>query len=313
MKIERLLAITIILLNNKKITAQELADKFDISVRTVYRDIETINNAGIPIISYPGNNGGFGILDTFKLDKHIFTDDDINSVLSALKGVSNTLGDSFVGSALEKLVNIGLSRNADAIDKLEEKFVIDFMPMGSTFRQKEVFQVINYALNNNLLLTIDYSNAKGEITKRQIEPMTLVFKTYSWYLFAYCRLKDDCRFFKLSRISNPTAEITKFQRRDYKYTDFEQREISEFQSADTTELVLKFSPKIKYRVEDYFMPEHIRYLNDGYLLVTVNWRLDDWVYGYILGCGEDVEIISPVEIKEKLVEKIKKISELYQT
>ncbi len=310
MKIERLLAITIILLNNKKITAQELSAKFDVSLRTIYRDIESINNSGIPIISFPGNNGGFGILDTFKLDKHIFTDDDISSVLSTLKGVSNSLGESFLGSALEKLVNIGISRNSNTLENLEEKFVIDFMPMGYTHRQKEVFQSILYALNNSLLLNIEYSNAKSEISSRQIEPMTLVFKAYAWYLFAFCRLKNECRFFKLSRISNPITEISKFERRPFKYSDFEQKAVS---ITDITTITLKFSKIMKFRVEDYFTNDNIEYLADGTMLVTINWKIDDWVYGYILSFADEVEVISPAYLKEKIIEKSKKIFNSYQS
>jgi predicted DNA-binding transcriptional regulator YafY len=310
MKIERLLTITIILLNNKKITAQELSEKLGVSLRTIYRDIDSINNAGIPIISYPGNNGGFGILDTFKLDKHIFTNEDINSVLSTLKAVTNTLGESFLGSALEKLVNIGISRNSSLIENLEEKFVIDFMPMGYTFRQNNVFGSIIYALNNNLLLNIDYCNANGEITHRQIEPMTLVFKTYAWYVFAFCRLKNACRFFKLSRISNPITIITKFQRRTYKYSDFEQKQITEI---ETSLIILKFSSKMKYRVEDYFTTEQIEYNDDGSMMVKANWRIDEWVYGFILSFTEDVEVISPIELKNNIYHKLQNIFNMYQS
>lgn len=310
MKLERLLSITIKLLNNERVSAKELAEKFGVSIRTIYRDVDTINSAGIPIVSYQGNNGGFGIIDTFKLDKHIFTDNDISSVLSALKGISRTLGDDKLDLALEKLVNIGLSRNKADGANMDEKVIIDFMPMGYTERQKAALKVIYYAISNNLLIDFDYTNAQGSATSRTVEPITLVFKTYVWYLFAYCRLKQDFRFFKLSRMSSLNAQVQKFEPRAVKYTDYE---IDIHAPIKVVQMKLKFSKNVKTRVEDYFQNEAIEHCADGSLIVEVEWREDEWVYSHILSYGADVEVISPIELREIIKEKAKNICKLYQT
>ena len=309
MKLERLLAITIILLNNDKVQAKDLAERFEVSIRTIYRDLETINMSGIPIISYPGNNGGYGIMDTFKIDKHIFSDSDIESVLSTLKGISNSLDDTQLDSALEKLMNIGLSRNKN-ISQLNDKIIVDIFRYGASAKQKEAHKLIYYAINNSRLINFEYVNALGEATARTIEPMTLVFKNFSWYLFAFCKLKDDFRFFKLTRIRNINVSVHSFARREAKYGDYE---LSAERSYQGVELIIKFNARIKHRIEEYF-PENIaEYLQDGSPIVKLNWKEDDWIYSFILSYGDDAEIISPPHIRENYIKKIKNISALYQT
>ena len=309
MKLERLLAITIILLNNDKVQAKDLADRFEVSIRTIYRDLETINMSGIPIISYPGNNGGYGIMDTFKIDKHIFSDSDIESVLSTLKGISNSLDDTQLDSALEKLMNIGLSRNKD-LSHLNDKIIVDIFRYGVSAKQKEAHKLIYYAINNSRLINFEYVNALGEATARTIEPMTLVFKNFSWYLFAFCKLKDDFRFFKLTRIRNINVSVHSFVRREAKYGDYE---LSAERNYQGVELIVKFNSRIKHRIEEYF-PENIsEYLPDGSPIVKLNWKEDDWIYSFILSYGDDAEIISPPHFRENYIKKIKNISALYQT
>ena len=309
MKLERLLAITIILLNNDKVQAKDLADRFEVSIRTIYRDLETINMSGIPIISYPGNNGGYGIMDTFKIDKHIFSDSDIESVLSTLKGISNSLDDTQLDSALEKLMNIGLARNKD-LSHLNDKIIVDIFRYGASAKQKEAHKLIYYAINNSRLINFEYINALGEATARTIEPMTLVFKNFSWYLFAFCKLKDDFRFFKLTRIRNINVSVLSFVRREAKYSDYE---LSAERNYQGVELIVKFNARIKHRIEEHF-PENIsEYLPDGSPIVKLNWKEDDWIYSFILSYGDDAEIISPPHIRENYIKKIKNISALYHT
>ena len=309
MKLERLLAITIILLNNDKVQAKDLADRFEVSIRTIYRDLETINMSGIPIISYPGNNGGYGIMDTFKIDKHIFSDSDIESVLSTLKGISNSLDDTQLDSALEKLMNIGLARNKD-LSHLNDKIIVDIFRYGASAKQKEAHKLIYYAINNSRLINFEYINALGEATARTIEPMTLVFKNFSWYLFAFCKLKDDFRFFKLTRIRNINVSVHTYARREAKYGDYE---LSAERNYQGVELIIKFNARIKHRIEEYF-PENIsEYLPDGSPIVKLNWKEDEWIYSFILSYGDDAEIISPPHIRENYIKKIKNISALYQT
>ena len=309
MKLERLLAITIILLNNDKVQAKDLADRFEVSIRTIYRDLETINMSGIPIISYPGNNGGYGIMDTFKIDKHIFSDSDIESVLSTLKGISNSLDDTQLDSALEKLMNIGLARNKD-LSHLNDKIIVDIFRYGASAKQKEAHKLIYYAINNSRLINFEYVNALGEATARTIEPMTLVFKNFSWYLFAFCKLKDDFRFFKLTRIRNINVSVHTYARREAKYGDYE---LSAERNYQGVELIIKFNARIKHRIEEYF-PENIsEYLPDGSPIVKLNWKEDEWIYSFILSYGDDAEIISPPHIRENYIKKIKNISALYHT
>ncbi len=311
MKIERLLAIVVLLLNKNRISAVELAEKFGVSVRTIYRDIETINSAGIPIISFPGNNGGFGILDTYKFDKHCISEADMNYLLSTIKGINTTMNDVRLETIIAKLLNLSKRKVQTNNDESEEYYIIDMQPYGFINKQKETIKHIHKALANHNVIEVEYVNSKSEISTRLLEPMTLVFKAYVWYLFAYCRQKDDFRFFKLSRIKNlKFMENLVFERRDYKYSDFEKR--NEY-TTELTKIVLRFSERLKSRIEDYFPEESITYNIDGTLDITREWVEDEWVYSYIMSFGDDVQVIAPSHIKEKIIEKAENILKRFQS
>jgi predicted DNA-binding transcriptional regulator YafY len=309
MKLERLLSITVTLLNRNSVQAKELSEKFNVSIRTIYRDIEAINAAGIPIVSLQGKNGGFTILDTFKIDKHTFTNDDIRNTIGALKSVSNALGDPKLDVALEKLINIGISKNKNILDVSDDKIIIDFAPEGFSNKQKNKLKQVYYALENCLPLEFDYSNSRGENTRRVCEPITLTFQGFSWYLLAYCRLKSDFRLFKISRMDNLQTHVKKFERQKFSFADFK----SNVQKINynKVDFIFKISPKAKYKIEDYFDKDKIETLSDGSLIINQTWHLDDWIYSFLLSFGEELEIISPEYVKVELCRKAKNILNIY--
>lgn len=310
MKIERLLSIVVMLLNKERICANDFADKFGVSLRTIYRDIETINNAGIPIISYPGNNGGFGIIDTFKFEKHFISEADMDYLLASVKGINSTMNDIRLEVIIEKLINLSKRKSENLKNESDEFYIIDMQPYGNVNKQKDAIKYIHKAISNYNILEIEYINTKKEISKRNIEPMTLVFKGYVWYLFAYCLEKEDYRFFKLTRIKDIKIHEDKiFSRRNYKYSDFEKRSMSDF---ELTKIELKFSEKVKNRIEEYFPQENLTYNIDGTVTINVEWVEDEWVYSYIMSYGDNVEVISPEHIKENIYKKAKNILNKFQ-
>lgn len=309
MRIDRMLAITVILLNRKRISARALADKFEVSVRTIYRDIDALNSAGIPVVSYPGNDGGFGIVDTFKLDRQLFTFRDMISVISALNGLNKTLEDSELDNVIEKIRNLVPREKSGELDLSLEQFIIDVLPWGARQKQRELIQIVHNAIVNKKLLEFTYRNSKGEETRRAVEPMTLLFKGYAWYLFGFCQLRNDYRFFRLSRISNPDSSQIDFQRRDKSYNEFE----TDQKNQKPVSLVFKFSPEVRFRVEDFFDPEDIEILENGGTIVRVQWPEDEWVYSMILSYGEHIQVLEPAHICEKILQKVKKIVTNFQT
>lgn len=298
------------LLNRKRITARELAEKFEVSIRTVYRDIDAINLAGIPITSHQGSDGGFGIIDTYKIDRQLLTLNDMLAMLSALKGINTTLEDRELDSAIEKITSLVPKDKTEQLNLHLEQLVIDILPWGYTKKQREKLKEIHHSIISNRLLNFHYRNYKGEKNVRTVEPMTLLFKGYAWYLFAYCCLRQDYRIFRLSRMYFLDTLEKQFVRREKSVHEVMKPDI------DTnywTHLVLKFSPKARVRVEDYFDEEQIEIQQNGDLIVKVSFPEDEWVYSIILSYGEFVEVLQPQHIRKIIQEKAKKIINYYQT
>ena len=308
MKIDRMLTIIVMLLNRDRISAKELAEKFEISVRTVYRDIDTINMAGIPVVSYPGNNGGFGILENYKLDHQVLTLNNMCSMLSALKGINSTLEDAELESSIEKLRNLIPQDKTDHLDLHMEQIIINMLPWRHTPKQKQQVKIIQSAIIQSQLITITYRNNANETSTRQIEPMSLIFKSYTWYLFAYCKLKTDFRIFRISRMIHLQVEDERFERREKSYHEIEQ---ASMERVSSTTVTLKFAPEVRTRVEDSFDRENIEVLSTGDLIVTAHFPDEELYYPMIFSFGEHVEVLGPERLRRAVVSKIKLMQEKY--
>jgi predicted DNA-binding transcriptional regulator YafY len=308
MRIDRMLSITVMLLNRDRISARELAEKFEISVRTVYRDIEAINMAGIPVISYPGNDGGFGIMENYKIDRQLLSLNDMLTILTALKGINTGLENSEVESAIEKISNLVPKDKAEEMELFFKQIVIDIAPYGHSEKYKNNLKMIQRSIADNRLIGITYMNAKGEKLERIIEPMTLIIKGYTWYLFAYCRERNDYRIFRFSRIKNATELDEHFKRKDVSHSKY----ISQNDSTQTLmPIALRFSSEVRVKVEDYFEQEQMEVQENGDIIIKVNYPEDEWVYSFILSYGEHVEVLEPEHLKKIICEKAKKIAEKY--
>jgi predicted DNA-binding transcriptional regulator YafY len=309
MRIDRMLTIIVMLLNRDRITARELADKFEISVRTVYRDIEAINLAGIPVISFSGNDGGFGIMKNYKIDRQLLTLSDMFTILSALKGVSTGLKDIELESAIEKIRSLVPKEKSGEMDIHFERLAIDLMPWGISHKHKTLFKTIQNSINENLLLKIKYSNIKSENSERIIEPMTLIMLGYTWYLFAFCRMREKFRIFRLSRIKKVVILQQNFSRKEASYKDYMGPDMDD---QAMVQLVLRFFSAVRARVEDYFDEEQIDTQKNGDMIVKVSYPEDEWVYSNILSYGEFVEVLEPAHIRKIIQEKAKKILGQYK-
>ena len=309
MRIDRLLAVTVMMLNRDRVTARELAEKFEISVRTIYRDLEAIGLAGIPVVSYSGNRGGYGIMDTFRLDRQYLTFDDIISMVSVLRGVNTALENRELDTAIEKITSMVPGGQMEEMEQYFDRIIVDLLPLGYTKRQKAQFKTVHRAVAGQFLLKFNYRNSLGEKTHRTVEPMTLIFKGYAWYLFAFCRLKNDFRLFRLSRMSASEVLDETFKRRSRSYESMWSPSKDRIKTVD---LVLKFLPAARVRVEDFFDENQIEYLEDGTLQVKVTFPEDEWVYSTLLSYGEDLEVLAPLHIRQILKEKAEKISLIYK-
>ncbi|VBB08253.1 Hypothetical protein LUCI_3524 [Lucifera butyrica] len=308
MRLNRLLSIVMLLINRKRIQAKDLARLFEVSVRTIYRDIETINEAGIPVVAYPGANGGLGILENYRVDKNILSDEEIISILRALRGLESSLGDKKILHIIEKVTGLIPRNKMEQVNEKCNQVVIDLSGWEEREAFKERVNVLNEAVEGCRAVSFRYIAANGVETERTVEPLQIYFKERTWYLYAFCHLRNDYRFFKLARMKKLQCLETTFQPRAVAgqwYNGQAGRE------GAGVELKLKFSPRVRGRVEEYLFAGELHYGEDGFLYVTVVYPEDEWVYGFILSFGKDVEVLQPLHIKTIICERAAAILDVY--
>ncbi len=311
MKIDRLLSIVVYLLNRDLVSASALAKRFGVSVRTIQRDMEAIDLAGIPVISVQGPSGGYGIMDGYKMDRRLVTVDDLFFIITALRGIEDSLDDRRIGDALEKMRGLLPSANDNGFKDREEKLHIDFSMLGGGPDQRRVFKTVQEAVNSGRLLKMDYTNNRLERESRIVEPMTIVFQWRSWYLFAYCRLREGYRLFRISRIREPKILDERFRRRNYGYEEFS-RENDPERTGNVVELTLKFSGRMVPVVEEFYNKEDLERTADGGLIAKTRMPEDGWMYGYILSYGAFVEVLDPPHIRDIIKSAARHILRIYE-
>ncbi|MCL1895919.1 MAG: YafY family transcriptional regulator [Clostridiales bacterium] len=295
----RLFEITYILLNRTTVTAKELAGHFGVSTRTIYRDIDVLSLAGVPVYTEKGKGGGIGLLPDFVLDKSILSEQEQDDILSALQSLSGVRATEN-GQVLEKLSAVF---NKNAVRWLE----VDFSDWGAI--SDKAFGDFKTAILERRIAEFDYYSTYGEMTRRRIEPVQLWFKSKAWYVKGFCLTRQDIRLFKLSRVRNLAVTDERFAVREYP-ADLPDP------SPDCLEkkavaLKLKVAPEMAYRVYDEFIEETAEKQPDGSFVVSVTWPEDDWVYRLILSYGEYIEVLEPEHARETIKGMGKKIAEKY--
>jgi len=299
MKSDRLFEIIYLLLNNKHTTAAYLAENFEVSQRTIYRDIDTLTLAGIPIYTEKGKGGGISLLPDFTLNKSLLNEKEQNDILSALQSISKIKAANTM-PVIQKL-------SALFNKKTENWLEIDFSEWGSS--NEKVFHNLRVAILEKRIVHFDYYSTYGEKTDRSIEPIQLWFKARTWYVKGFCLTKQDERLFRLTRIRNIRLSTECFLNREIVTIPKVQKQHKFVKQ--NIKLVLRIAPEMVHRVFDEFGEETGERQEDGSYIVSVIWPEDEWVYGTILSYGEYAEIIEPEHIKEIVREKAQKIIKKY--
>jgi predicted DNA-binding transcriptional regulator YafY len=295
----RLIEIIYILLTKKTTTAKELAEHFEISTRTIYRDIDVLSLAGIPVYTEKGKNGGISLLPDYVLNKSLLSEKEQQEILSALHGLSSVKTDE----TKDVLGKLSTFFKKTAVPWME----VDFSDWG--LRTSEAFSAFKTAIIEKRVAEFDYYSTYGEKTHRIVEPIQLWFKSRAWYLRTFDIEKNDFRLFKLTRIKSPSVTEKPFTERDL-LTVIPNPPNDSHEKSDVT-LKIKISPEMTYRVYDEFDEEDIEKQPDGSCNATVTWPEDDWVYGWILSFGEYIEVLAPEHIRGIIRGKAKKIFEKY--
>ena len=306
MKIDRLLSIIVYLLNRDLVSARELAERYDVSVRTIQRDMETIDLAGIPVMTVQGPRGGYGIMDTYKMDRQFVTVDDLFYIITSLSSIGTSLTSRKIESTMEKMKSLLPARDEQGFDERHRKLFVDFSMLGGTGRDQDVLRAVESVVDRERLLKVKYTNTRLERTERVVEPMTIAFKWRSWYLFGFCRLKNDYRLFRLSRIKEPEILNERFRRRE-KSIDEYFADTGAWEAGKTIDLTLAFQASMRPLVEEFFtgsdMKTEVHTDEHGRFIVHTSMPEDGWVYGMILSYGNLVEVLFPPRAR-KLVQKM---------
>jgi predicted DNA-binding transcriptional regulator YafY len=304
MKIDRLIAITLYLLNRGVVSVSELAARFEVSKRTIQRDVDTLNQAGIPITALHGSEGGYEILDGFKLQKQIAGVEDYQNVITGLKGFLTAYESRRVSATLEKMRSVA--------PQSAQHVFIDLSVAREGQNVDAHMRTIETAIDRATPLQIEYVSADLKSSRRVVEPLALAYQWYAWYLLAFCTLKQDYRLFKLSRISacEPTPGRT-FSR---EHGDVEAL-LNQQLRADTRrrlEIRLRCKPEVRQAVLEYLTGKILEEEANGDFIygmcVPENERM--W-FSLLLGFGDRVQVLEPEELKARLRHTAEELLSIY--
>ena len=297
MKDNRLFRILYYILEKEKVTANELADKFEVSVRTIYRDIDSISSVGVPIFTTQGKGGGIKIDNEYILNKSLFDTNEKEQIIAALQGLEKT-NEAYKSELITKLSALFKIKNSNWIE-------IDFTSWGSNNTYQDLFNALKIAIINKNIIFFSYISSKAEKINREVKPIRLLFKEQDWYLYAFCLLRNDFRYFKLSRIKD--LEVLAINYED----NFENEVLKkELKYENIVNIKLKFDKSVAFRVYDEFN-EAIVEDEKANLYVEIKIPNNYKLYNYIFSFGANVEILEPEEIRTQFKNMINKIAKKY--
>ena len=299
MRESRLFRIVYYLLQNGKATAPELAQKFEVSIRTIYRDIDVISSAGIPIYATQGKGGGISVLNDYTLDKSLFSEQEQEQMLIALQGMVATTEENS-NELLTKLSGLFQINSTNWIE-------VDFSDWAHRTPQQDTFNIIKEAIFQKRVISFCYFSGKGNKEKRNVRPIRLVFKSKSWYLYSFCLLRNDYRFFKLTRIKELEMLSGTFTQ-DFTPTKIEKQ----IQVENTVAVKLKFDRQAAFRVYDEFT-DSITEDSQGNLYVQIDLPNNEVLYSYVMSFSDSVEVLEPQSIREQMKKRLQKMQEKYRT
>ncbi len=298
MQESRLFKIIYYLLDKGQATAPELAEKFEVSVRTIYRDIDALSSAGIPVYAESGRNGGIHLMHHFVLDKVLFSEQEKQEILTAIQSINATKNLS-CDQTLQKLSALFHLNSENWLE-------VDFSRWGNKKFDNEKFQLLKSAVIHRQCIKIHYASSYETISKRVVQPCKLSYKGTAWYLQAYCTEKQDWRTFKLNRILDLEILDETFSYRDFPKS-------IEPSDEDYSLITLRFPKEMAYRVYDEFDETQIQRQENGDFITSAKMPEDTWLISFLLSFGTQVEILSPTYLKNVLAEQAKLIYEKNKT
>jgi len=298
MQESRLFKIVYHLLDKGQATAPELAKKFEVSVRTIYRDIDALSEAGIPVYTEAGRNGGIHLMNDFVMDKAVLSEEEKQEILTALQSIN--AAQNISGSQTLQKLSAMFHLNS------ENWLEVDFSRWGNKETDNEKFELLKSAIIHCKSVKIHYAGSDEDIGDRIIQPCKLVYKAKAWYLKAFCTKKQDWRLFKLNRILNLEMLNENFPHKSFP-------DLINVSEKEYNRITLRFPKEMTYRVYDEFDETQVQQQKNGDLIVSAKMPEDAWLIGFLLSFGTQVDILSPAYLKEIVANQAKLIYEKNKT
>ena len=300
MKIDRLIGILSVLLQKETVTAPELAELFEVSRRTINRDIETLYYAGIPIRTKQGAGGGIYIARGYRLDRTVLTSKDMQNILAGLRSLDSISGSSYYGQLMEKLQ----TGSSDVICG-KESMLIDLSSWYKDSLAPKI-AVIQDAIESRNYLEFKYYAPSGE-SKRTIEPYYVVFKWSSWYVWGWCGKRKGFRLFKLNRMDKVQRSDKTFEVREVPLPDLSNERVF----AGGIKVKALFDPEVKWRLIEEFGPDCCEETDNGKLLFYADYTDPDNLVSWIMTFGDKAEVIEPEEARTRMLEIAETLKKTY--
>ncbi len=308
MKFEIMIGILFDLLSKKCVKANYLSEKYEVSVRSIYRYISSLEMAGVPIYTIRGARGGFAIVDTYRLSSSFMTIKEFEHTINTLTAITESVPDKVLTSAINKLKS-AVKNEFGGFDVKGGNLIIDAGPWGDTVGYKSKLNIIQKAIDENKKLYIRYHDRNGEITNRYIEPHVIVFKQGLWYIFAFCSLRNDFRFFKTGRIEFATLTNEKFVRRDLTNTELPLN--FWHNSVEVTDVVMEIDKKCLSDVEEWLGIENVKQVKNRYI-ASVKLPLDNGLIMKIMEYGNGIKVLEPSFLKQQVIDCAESIIKNYK-
>lgn len=303
MKLERLISMIFKLLNHEVLSASMLAEEFQVSPRTIYRDIDVICAAGFPVISHQGIKGGYGMIDGYKMDKSLLGSYDVNSLITVLSSLSTVFVDERAQGTIERLQTVGTEQQTPSL-------AVDFETLRT---EPDALRHLRTGITERRTVRFDYINTKNERTTRDIEPVRLHFKYSNWYMYGFCRTRRDYREFRLSRMMNFLLTQETFQ--PHHEVPIETALANKEWQDQVSDVVFRVSPKALAEAMDHFHQADKQFHEDGSMImrIPVYQPLEArWLWSFLLSLGSGVEVLEPFELRGILIEQLRNALQLYE-
>lgn len=305
MKADRLLSIITLLTETDLISAPRLAEILEVSPRTIYRDVETLSMAGIPIFTTTGKYGGIGILDSYKVNKQLLNVNDVKALLLGLNSIDKIIPNQSLFNTKLKIENIV---DADPSNSIDNHILIDPSSWSKGANIIQTFETIQKAIQSNKLIYFSYIDRIHNLTKRKVEPYRLIFKSSNWYLQAYCLEKNDYRLFMLQRISNIELSDETYSQRE---SDYNSTKDLHFNDSDIITVKLRIHTEIINKFIVQYGTECILSKQKDHYIIQIPLQANEWGHQYILSMSDKCECLEPIYFREKIKQLLQSMLNQY--